>query len=146
MINRVVLVGRLTADPELRKTNSGTSVASFTVAVDNAMKNPDGTRGTCFMNCSVFNAQADNVAKFTRKGAMVGIEGRLNQRKFTRKDGTNASVIEVVCDTVRFLESKGPNGEATTTVNADNLQDPKFDEDKGVDLDGLDTTDDDLPF
>ena len=146
MINRVVLVGRLTADPELRKTNSGTSVASFTVAVDNAMKNPDGTRGTCFMNCSVFNAQADNVAKFTRKGAMVGIEGRLNQRKFTRKDGTNASVIEVVCDTVRFLESKGPNGEATTTVNADNLQDPNFDEDKGVDLYGLDTTDDDLPF
>ena len=146
MINRVILVGRLTADPELRKTNSGTSVASFTIAVDNAMKNQDGSRGTCFVNCSVFNAQADNVAKFTRKGVMVGVEGRLNQRKFQRKDGTNASVLEVVADSVKFLEPKGANGEAVAANAMDNLQDPNFDEDKGVDLDGLDTTDDDLPF
>ncbi len=146
MINRVVLVGRLTADPELRKTNSGTSVASFTVAVDNAMKNPDGSRATCFVNCSIFNAQADNVAKFTRKGSMVGVEGRLNQRKFQRKDGTNASVLEVIADTVRFLEPKG-NGEATVEANPDSFQDPNFDDDKGNNnLDGLDLPDDDLPF
>jgi len=146
MINRVVLVGRLTADPELRKTNSGTSVASFTVAVDNAMKNPDGSRATCFVNCSIFNAQADNVAKFTRKGSMVGVEGRLNQRRFQRKDGTNASVLEVIADTVRFLEPKG-NGEATVEANPDSFQDPNFDDDKGNNnLDGLDLPDDDLPF
>ena len=146
MINRVILVGRLTADPELRKTNSGTSVASFTVAVDNAMKNPDGSRATCFVNCSIFNAQADNVAKFTRKGSMVGVEGRLNQRKFQRKDGTNASVLEVIADTVRFLEPKG-NGEATVEANPDSFQDPNFDDDKGNNnLDGLDLPDDDLPF
>ena len=146
MINRVVLVGRLTADPELRKTNSGTSVASFTVAVDNAMKNPDGSRATCFVNCSIFNAQADNVAKFTRKGSMVGVEGRLNQRRFQRKDGTNASVLEVIADTVRFLEPKG-NGEATVEANPDSFQNPNFDDDKGNNnLDGLDLPDDDLPF
>ena len=146
MINRVILVGRLTADPELRKTNSGTSVASFTVAVDNAMKNPDGSRATCFVNCSIFNAQADNVAKFTRKGSMVGVEGRLNQRKFQRKDGTNASVLEVIADTVRFLEPKGANGEAAVEPNPDSFQDPNFDDDKGNNLDGLDLPDDDLPF
>ena len=146
MINRVVLVGRLTADPELRKTNSGTSVASFTVAVDNAMKNQDGSRATCFVNCSIFNAQADNVAKFTRKGSMVGVEGRLNQRKFQRKDGTNASVLEVVADTVRFLEPKGNNAEAAVEQNPDSFQDPNFDDDKGNNLDGLDLPDDDLPF
>lgn len=146
MINRVILVGRLTADPELRRTNSGASVASFTVAVDNGMKNPDGSRGTCFMNCSVFNNQADNVAKFTRKGALVGVEGRLNQRKFTRKDGTNASVIEVICDSVKFLEPKAQAANAEQD-NSDNLQDTSFDE-KDSNLDGLDLpdADDDLPF
>ena len=144
MINRVVLVGRLTADPELRKTNSGTSVASFTIAVDNAMKNSDGTRGTCFLNCSVFNAQADNVAKFTRKGSLVGVEGRLNQRKFTTKDGRNASVIEVVVDTVKFLEPKGAGAEAVNNAPADFQDVPA--EDNGNNLDGLDLPDDDLPF
>ena len=110
------------------------------------MKNPDGSRATCFVNCSIFNAQADNVAKFTRKGSMVGVEGRLNQRKFQRKDGTNASVLEVIADTVRFLEPKG-NGEATVEANPDSFQDPNFDDDKGNNnLDGLDLPDDDLPF
>ena len=144
MINRVILVGRLTADPELRKTNSGTSVASFTIAVDNAMKNADGTRGTCFLNCSIFNAQADNVAKFTRKGSLVGVEGRLNQRKFTTKDGRNASVIEVVVDTVKFLEPKGAGAEAVNNSPADFQDVPA--EDNGNNLDGLDLPDDDLPF
>ena len=146
MINRVILVGRLTADPELRRTNSGASVASFTVVVDNGMKNPNGSTGTCFMNCSVFNNQADNAAKFTRKGALVGVEGRLNQRKFTRKDGTNASVIEVICDSVKFLEPKAQSANAEQD-NSDNLQDTSFDE-KDSNLDGLDLpdADDDLPF
>ena len=87
MINRIVLVGRATRDPELRSTNSDKPVTSFSIAVDNGMKNQDGTRGTCFLNCTVFNQQAENVAKFTRKGSLVGVEGRLNQRNFTRKDG-----------------------------------------------------------
>ncbi len=68
MINRVVLVGRLTRDPELRKTTSGNPVCTFTVAVDNRVKNPDGTRGTSFIPCTTFNATADTVSKFARKG------------------------------------------------------------------------------
>ena len=100
MINRVVLVGRLTRDPELRNTNSGNAVCSFTVAVDNRTKNPDGSKSTSFIPCVVFQQQADNVGKFTRKGSLVGIEGRLNQRNYQKQDGTKASVLEVICDNV----------------------------------------------
>ena len=88
MVNRVVLVGRLTRDPELRKTPTGVSVASFTLAVDNTRKNPDGTRGTCFLNCTVFREQGENLVKFCRKGSLVGVDGSLNQRNFVRQDGT----------------------------------------------------------
>lgn len=144
MINRVVLVGRLTRDPELRKTNSGNAVASFSIAVDSRSKNPDGTWGTTFLNCTQFGAQAENVAKFTRKGSMVGVEGSLNQRNFTRQDGTKGSVIEVICDRVAFLEPKGNNeagnGEAVT------FDDTPAPADNGKNLDSLDLPDDDLPF
>lgn len=143
MINRVVLVGRLTRDPELRKTNSGNTLASFSIAVDSRSKNPDGTWGTTFLNCTLFGAQAENVVKFTRKGSMVGVEGSLNQRNFTRQDGTKGSVIEVICDRVAFLEPKG-NSEATsaTGVTFDDTPAP----DNGKNLDSLDLPDDDLPF
>ena len=106
MINRVVLVGRLTRDPELRNTNSGNAVCTFTLAVDNRMKNPDGSKSASFITCVVFSQQAENVSQFVRKGSLVGVEGRLNQRSYDRKDGTKASVIEVICDSVQFLESK----------------------------------------
>ena len=143
MINRVVLVGRLTRDPELRKTNSGNTLASFSIAVDSRSKNPDGTWGTTFLNCTLFGAQAENVVKFTRKGSMVGVEGSLNQRNFTRQDGTRGSVIEVICDRVAFLEPKGNN----ETRSAEGVV---FDDtpatDNGKNLDSLDLPDDDLPF
>jgi len=143
MINRIVLVGRLTRDPELRKTNSGMSVAGFTVAIDNRMKNPDGTRGTTFVACSVFGQQAENVAKFTRKGSMVGVEGSLNQRNFTRSDGTKGSVLEVICDRVAFLEPKAAGKEGESNVTFDDMRAP---EESGKNLDSLDLPDDDLPF
>ena len=145
MINRVVLVGRLTRDPELRKTNSGGSVASFTVAVDNRTKNPDGTRGSSFIPCSVFNQQADNVAKFVRKGSLVGVEGRLNQRSFVRKDGTNAQVIEVLADSVQFLEPKSASTAQAPVAEVDSFQDTSFD-DNDNSFDGLNLPENDLPF
>ena len=141
MINRVVLVGRLTRDPELRRTNNGTSVCSFTVAVDNRTKNPDGTKSASFIPCTVFQQQADNMTKFLRKGSLVGVEGRLNQRSFTRKDGTNASVLEVLCDSVQFLEPKGDRVEAITF---DDEAPAASEENKSVGT--LDLPDDDLPF
>ena len=142
MINRVVLVGRLTRDPELRKTNSGMSVSSFTVAVDNRMKEPDGTRGTTFMTCSIFGNQAENVAKFTRKGSMVGVEGSLKQRNFTRSDGSKGSVLEVICDRVAFLEPKSDKDRPDDVV----FDDEQAPQETGKNLDSLDLPDDDLPF
>ena len=143
MINRVILVGRLTRDPELRKANSGLPVASFSIAVDSRMKNPDGTRGTTFLNCSIFGNQAENVVKFTRKGSMVGVEGSLNQRKFDRQDGTKGSVIEVIADRVAFLEPKGNNVVEGDRVTFDDT--PEVQENSN-NLDSLDLPDDDLPF
>ena len=141
MINRVVLVGRLTRDPELRRTGSGNSVCSFSVAVDNRMKNPDGTRGTSFIPCVVFQQSADNMVRFLKKGALVGIEGRLNQRSYQRQDGTTAKVIEVVCDSVQFLEPKQAEpGEEVPTFDDQPV------DDANRNLDSIDLPDDDLPF
>lgn len=106
MLNRIILVGRLVSDAELRKTNSGMSVATFPIAVVNAMSNPDGSKATCFIDVTSWGELAENVAKFTSKGKLVGVDGKLNQRKYTAKDGTNRVVYEVVADSIKFLESK----------------------------------------
>lgn len=142
MINRVVLVGRLTRDPERRNKNSDNAVCAFTVAVDNRQKNPDGTRGTSFINCIAFSQQAENMLKYVTKGSLVGVEGRLSQRSFTRQDGSKGSVIEVVCDSVQFLEPKGSN---SNSGDAPTFDDNTAGEDN-KNLDSLDLPDDDLPF
>ncbi|MCQ2087856.1 MAG: single-stranded DNA-binding protein [Bacilli bacterium] len=144
MVNRVVLVGRLTRDPELRKTPTGVSVASFTIAVDNVRKNPDGTRGACFLNCSVFREQGENLVKYCRKGSLVGVDGSLNQRNFVRQDGSKGSAIEVSVDSVTFLE---PRNAAATVKSEDTVSfDDVPEANSGENLDSIDLPDDDLPF
>ena len=143
MINRVILVGRLTDTPELKTTNSGMSVCSFTIAVDDRKRNPDGTKNTNFFNCTVFQQQADNLTKFLRKGALVGVDGRLSQRRFTRKDGTKGSVVEIMCDSVQFLEPKS-KGESEEAVSFES--DIPEQDDSNKNLDTLDLPGDDLPF
>ena len=144
MINNVVLVGRLTRDPELRTTNSGTSVCSFTVAVDNRQKNPDGTKSASFIPCTAFQQSADNMSKFLKKGSLVGIVGRLNQRSYLNKDNVKVTVIEVLCDSVQFLEPKGEGRQ----VGNDNsgFESDVQNQDESKNLDALDLPDDDLPF
>ena len=140
MVNRVVLTGRLVKDPELRKTNSDISFATFTLAVDNRIKESDGTRGTLFIDCRVFRDQAENLVKFTRKGSMIAVDGSLNQRNFVRQDGSKGKTVEVVVDSVTFLE---PKKDAP-------VETPKFDDtpapSNGNNLDTIDLPDDDLPF
>lgn len=144
MINNVVLVGRLTRDPELRTTNSGTSVCSFTVAVDNRQKNPDGTKSASFIPCTAFQQSADNMSKFLKKGSLVGIVGRLNQRSYLNKDNVKVTVIEVLCDSVQFLE---PKGEGKTVENDNSgFESDVQNQDESKNLDALDLPDDDLPF
>lgn len=144
MLNRIVLVGRLTRDPELRRTNNETAVASFTLAVDDRMKDANGNRSTTFITVTVWNNQADNVAKFVRKGSLVGVDGRIHQRTYERRDGTKASVIEVIADSVTFLE---PN-KGKEIPNEEIVLDEVVDETPSVDnnLDSIDVADDDLPF
>jgi single-strand DNA-binding protein len=144
MINNVVLVGRLTRDPELRTTNSGTSVCSFTVAVDNRQKNPDGTKSASFIPCTAFQQSADNMSKFLKKGSLVGIVGRLNQRSYLNKDNVKVTVIEVLCDSVQFLEPKGEGRQVENDNSGFESDVPAQDESKN--LDALDLPDDDLPF
>ena len=105
VINRTVLVGRLTKDPELRKTQSGTSVSSFTVAA-NRRKREDGTQETDFINCVAWSRSADFISQYGRKGALVGVEGRIQTRTYDDASGKKVYVTEVVCDSVQLLESK----------------------------------------
>ena len=134
MLNRIVLVGRLVKDPELRKTNSDMAVSNFTLAVDNTAKEADGTRGTLFIDCRVFGDKATNLCKFTRKGSKVAIDGGLNQRNYERQDGSKGKAIEILVDSVEFLDPKP--------------EEPKADEEQkpSTNLDAIDLPDDDLPF
>ena len=151
MINRVIIVGRLTRDPELRTTPNGVNVLTFTLAFDNKNKNADGTRGTSFINCTAWRQLADFVSKYCKKGSQVGVEGSLQERKFQRRDGSNASVIEIQVDGVTLLGAKQGN---TTSVNNSNSQQTST---SGFEQDSLlsdndilggddDLADDDLPF
>jgi len=144
MLNRIVLTGRLTRDPEFKRTSSDVGVASFTLAVDDSMKGPNGEKTTSFIGVVVWDKQADTVAKFLRKGALVGVDGRIRQRTFERKDGTKASVIEVIANHVEFLEPKGTREVPNEEIVFDD--EPVVAESESKNLDSIDVTDDDLPF
>jgi single-strand DNA-binding protein len=104
-LNNVVLVGRLTAAPELRRTNSGSSVTSFTIALDNPT-GKDQDKTTSFIPVNCWNATAENVAKYCDKGDLIALEGRLNQRTYEDKDGNRRSIVEVVAQNIQFLTPK----------------------------------------
>ncbi len=141
-LNRVVLVGRLTRDPELKRTTSGASVTSFTVAIDN-MTSKGGEKTTSFIPCTCWNKTAENVAKYCGKGSMVGVDGRLNQRSYEDKSGAKRSIIEVVAESVQFLEKKGSNEDVAESYQpADNGTGSE----QSVAHEGIDSSDDDLPF
>lgn len=101
-INRVVLIGRLTRDPELRKTQNGTSVCSFTLAV-NRRQNQDGTQDAEFINCVAWNKLADNIQLYQKKGNQLGVDGRINTRSYDNQQGQKVYVTEVVAENVQFL-------------------------------------------
>ena len=104
MINRVGLVGRITKDPDLRKTQSGVSVVSFTIACNRRV--PSQGQDADFINCVAWNKTADFMAQYVKKGALLGLEGRIQTRNYDDRDGKRVYVTEVVADSVQFLESK----------------------------------------
>lgn len=107
MINNVVLVGRLTKDPELRYTQTGLAVARFTVAVNRAFSNQQGEKEADFINCVAWRKQAENLANFMRKGSQVGVQGRIQTGSYDDKDGKRVYTTEVVADSIQFLEPRG---------------------------------------
>lgn len=105
MINRVIIVGRITKDPVLRKTAAGTSITSFTVACNRRFKQ-EGQPDADFINCTSWNKVADNVAKYTHKGSLVGVEGRIQTRSYDDQQGKRVYVTEIVAENVQFLDNK----------------------------------------
>ena len=160
MINRVVLVGRLTRDVEVRKTASGLSVATFTVACDRRMaRGQDGNnqQSADFISCVAWRQAADFLGSYARKGALVGVEGRIQTRNYDR-DGQKVYVTEIVCDTVNLLESKSQSqSRAQNSGYQDNSYQQPYSQPKPSTNDdfvsddfgagiGLDISSDDLPF
>ena len=158
MINRAVLTGRLTKDPELRTTQSGLSVAAFNLAVDRQYTNGKGERNTDFISCVIWRKAAENFCNFTSKGSLVGIDGRIQTRNYQDKDGQKVYVTEVVVDNFALLESKkdrqnnnigsyannnkGTYSKGNNGANYDNNSQDPF----NGSGDTVDITDDDLPF
>ncbi len=109
MLNSVIIMGRLTADPELRTTTSGLSVTSFTVAVDRNYRSGD-ERQTDFINCVAWRATADFVTRYFRKGQMIAVQGSLQVRNYEDKNGNKRTAYDVVADNVSFCGSKSESG------------------------------------
>ena len=106
MLNRIVLMGRMTRDPELRRTNSGAAVTSFTLAVDRDFKGQNGEKETDFIDVTCWRNTAEFVSKYFTKGRMAVVEGRLQIRDWTDKDGGKRRTAEVVADSVYFGDSQ----------------------------------------
>lgn len=146
MINRVVLVGRLTRDPELKKTSSDIPFSSFTLAVDNVTKTNQSAN---FIPIVVWREQAVNVCKYIHKGSLIAVDGYLSQRSYDKLDGTKGYLIEVVASSVQFLESKKSIEDKKNDFdNSNNSEDVETNIDKEIELDNddIDLKDEDLPF
>lgn len=111
MINRTILVGRLTKDPEVKYTSSNIPYARFTIAVNRTFAGPNGEREADFISCIVWRRQAENLARFVRKGSLVGVEGRIQTGRYDDRDGNTVFTTDVVCDSVQFLEPKSQGGQ-----------------------------------
>lgn len=108
-MNKVLLVGRLTRDPEMRTTGTGMVVTKFSVAVNHNFTDRNGERGVDYINCSAFNRQAENIAKYCKKGSLVSVEGSIRTGSYDAPDGTKKYTTDVACNQVNFLSTKNDN-------------------------------------
>ncbi|OLQ23564.1 single-stranded DNA-binding protein [Listeria seeligeri] len=160
MMNRVVLVGRLTKDPDLRYTPAGAAVATFTLAVNRPFKNGQGEQEADFINCVVWRKPAENVANFLKKGSMAGVDGRVQTRNYEGNDGKRVYVTEIVAESVQFLEPKlnavegsTPNNNQNEANYSNNNKNGSYRASSSQNSDSfanegkpIDISDDDLPF
>jgi len=165
MINNVVLVGRVTKDPELRYTTSNIAVATFSLAVNRTFKDANGERETDFINCVIWRQQAENLANWAKKGALIGITGRIQTRSYENQQGQRVYVTEVVAENFQMLESRaaregGSANQGNTSgafgnnngyagpygQQAPQQQGPNFWRNNSMQSNPMDISDDDLPF
>ena len=138
-MNSICLVGRLTKNVELRYTPSNVAVATFTLAVNRTFKNENGEREADFINCVMWRQQAENLARWAKKGALIGVTGRIQTRSYDNQQGQRVYVTEVVAEQFQLLESKGQD-------NQGQQQAPDFSRNENTNANPLDISDDDLPF
>lgn len=158
MLNRVILIGRLTKDPELRYTPSGVAVTQFTLAVDRPFTSQGGEREADFIPVVTWRQLAETCANYLRKGRLTAVEGRIQVRNYENNEGKRVYVTEVIADNVRFLESSnresggggntmreepsfGGESRGNSSFSRNNNSDPFSDDGKPIDI-----SDDDLPF
>lgn len=163
MINNVVLVGRMTRDAELRYTPSNVATASFTLAVNRNFKNQAGEREADFINCVIWRQQAENLANWAKKGALIGVTGRIQTRSYDNQQGQRVYVTEVIAENFQLLESRtaregqgggyAPSGNpgygsAPSYQEPSQPQTPNFGRDESPfgNSNPMEISDDDLPF
>ena len=151
MINRTVLVGRLTKDPELKYTPSGIPMARFTLAVNRPFSNQQGEKEADFINCIAWRKQAENLSNYMKKGNMVGIEGRIQTGSFEGQDGKRVYTTDVIADSIQFLErnqqSQSNHQQSSQQQYGGQQNYTRMDEDPFANSKGpTEVSEDDLPF
>ena len=161
MINSVCLVGRLTRDPELKYTGNNIAVASFSLAVNRNFKDANGEREADFINCVIWRQSAENLANWAKKGALIGITGRIQTRSYENQQGQRVYVTEVVAENFQMLESRNSQGnqqnqgnsfqngnssQGGNVNNEYNQQTPNFGRSNSMQGNPMDIQDSDLPF
>ncbi|WHX37368.1 single-stranded DNA-binding protein [Paenibacillus polymyxa] len=141
MLNRVILIGRLTKDPELRYTPSGVANCTYTLAVDRPFTNQGGEREADFLSIVTWRQLAETCANYLKKGRLTAVEGRVQVRNYENNEGKRVYVTEIVADNVRFLESSKNDSAGRQQAGSKNNNDPFSDDGKPIDI-----ADEDLPF
>ena len=142
MINSVTIVGRMAGDAELRYVNESMAVATFRLAVNRNFKGQDGKREADFINCVIWRQQAENLANWAKKGALIGITGRIQTRSYENQQGQRVYVTEVVADNFQLLEFNKQNNQG----HSQGQSQPDFSRQASANTSPMDISDDDLPF
>ena len=157
-MNKAILIGRLTRDPELRTTPTGRNVCQFSVAVSRSFTNANGEREADFINCVVWDKQAENLVRYQHKGNQIAVEGRIQTRNYDDKDGKRVYVTEILANNISFLDSKNSSNNGGSFSN---LPEPPMQEQESIPEvetvsvekdpfeafgDSIEVSDNDLPF
>ena len=132
-MNKAILIGRLTRDPELRSTPAGRNVCQFSIAVNRTFTNANEDREADFINCVVWDKQAENLVKYQKKGNQIAVDGRIQTRNYEDKDGKRVYVTEILANNISFLDSKGSSaGNSNSFNNFNNLPEPPIERNNNV--------------